>query len=74
VLRYFFHELRYQKATVHIYDFNTPSIKLHESLGFKHEGRLRRMCFTNGDYHDDVLMGLTAEEFYGKHPKQSLSL
>ncbi|HTY08523.1 MAG TPA: GNAT family protein [Candidatus Edwardsbacteria bacterium] len=70
VLRYFFHEMRYQKATVHIYDFNAPSIKLHESLGFKHEGRLRRMCFTNGEHHDEVLMGMTKEEFDRKYPKQ----
>jgi RimJ/RimL family protein N-acetyltransferase len=70
VLRYFFGELRYQKATVHIYDFNTSSIKLHESLGFKHEGRLRRMVYTNGDHHDEVLMGMTKEEFDRKYPKQ----
>ncbi|MDI6740643.1 MAG: GNAT family protein [Candidatus Edwardsbacteria bacterium] len=68
VLRYYFHELRYQKATVHIYSFNARSIGLHEKLGFQHEGRLRRMCFTNGEHHDDVLMGMTKEEFDRQHP------
>jgi RimJ/RimL family protein N-acetyltransferase len=63
VLRYYFEELRYQKVTVHIYAFNERSIKLHESLGFQHEGQLRRMIFTGGEYHDEVLMGLTKEEF-----------
>ena len=34
VLRYYFHELRYQKATIQIFAFNTPSVRLHEKLGF----------------------------------------
>jgi RimJ/RimL family protein N-acetyltransferase len=64
VLRYFFQELRYQKVTVEIYAFNEASIKLHERLGFVHEGRMRRMYFTNGQYHDSFVLGLTAEEWF----------
>ncbi len=63
VLRYYFRELGYQKVTVHVYDFNEPSIRLHERLGFQREGRLRRMIYTDGTYHDDLLYGMTAEEF-----------
>lgn len=63
VLTYYFGELRYQKVTVHAYAFNEPSIRLHESLGFQQEGRLRRMIFTSGEYHDVLVFGLTVEEF-----------
>jgi RimJ/RimL family protein N-acetyltransferase len=63
VLRYFFDELRYQKVTVHIYDFNDGSLQLHARLGFQLEGRLRRMIYTDGAYHDEIILGLTAEEF-----------
>lgn len=63
VLRYFFRELRYQKCNVGIYDFNAASIKLHESLGFQHEGRQRRVYFTAGKYHDEINMGITREEY-----------
>ena len=63
LLRYFFMELRYQKVTVHVYDFNEASIQLHKKLGFQVEGRLRRMIFTNGRYHDEIVLGLTADEF-----------
>lgn len=69
VLNYFFSELRYQKVTVHLYAFNESSIKLHEKLGFQHEGRLRRMIFTDGKYHDELLLGLTVEEFIGEKSK-----
>ncbi len=64
VLTYFFGELRYQKCTVHIYDFNPASLHLHEKLGFSHEGRLRRMIYTEGAYHDELVLGITAEEFW----------
>jgi len=61
--RYMFGELRYQKLTVGVYDFNTPSIRLHERLGFQPEGRLRRFGFSGGHFHDLLIFGLTAEEF-----------
>jgi RimJ/RimL family protein N-acetyltransferase len=63
VLRSFFDELGYQKAHVHVYAFNEPSIRLHERLGFQQEGRLRRLLFTGGRHHDVLVYGLTAEEF-----------
>ena len=63
VLRYYFHELRYQKATVIVYSFNERSQRLHESLGFRLEGRLRRTVYTGGRLHDELYYGLTREEF-----------
>lgn len=63
VLRYFFHERNYQKCNVDVYAFNEPSIGLHERLGFVQEGRLRRMIYTEGTYHDVLVYGITREEF-----------
>jgi RimJ/RimL family protein N-acetyltransferase len=63
VLRYYFHELRYQKVTTSVYDFNDASLALHQSLGFVQEGRLRRMGFSGGRYFDEIVVGMTREEF-----------
>lgn len=63
VLRYYFEELRYQKVTAVIYSFNAVSIGLHEKLGFQLEGRVRRMIYTGGQYHDKLFYGMTREEF-----------
>ena len=63
VLRYYFEELGYQKAHVHVHAFNAASVALHEGLGFRLEGRLRRMVFSQGRHHDVLAYGLTAEEF-----------
>jgi RimJ/RimL family protein N-acetyltransferase len=72
VLRYFFGELRYQKVNVDIYAFNEVSLKLHQKLGFQQEGVLRRMIYTNGQYHDDIILGMTAEEFWSLYPTEKL--
>jgi RimJ/RimL family protein N-acetyltransferase len=66
VLQYYFAELRYQKATVSIHADNLPSIQLHERLGFRREGQLRRMVFTAGRHVDEIWYGMTFEEFLGR--------
>jgi RimJ/RimL family protein N-acetyltransferase len=63
VLRYYFRERRYQKVNAEMWSFNTSSIRLHEHLGFRLEGQLRRMNYTGGEYHDELIYGLTCEEF-----------
>jgi RimJ/RimL family protein N-acetyltransferase len=67
VLRHFFRERRYQKVNAHVYSFNEPSLRLHERLGFQQEGRLRRMFFLDGAWVDDVIFGMTAEDFAELH-------
>ena len=63
VLRHYFNERRYQKVNAEVYGFNTASIALHERLGFTLEGRLRRMIYSGGAFHDALIYGLTQEEF-----------
>jgi RimJ/RimL family protein N-acetyltransferase len=66
LLRYCFHERRYQKCNSACTHNNEASISLHKKLGFVEEGRRRRrrrQYFFNGQYYDDVLFGLTREEF-----------
>jgi RimJ/RimL family protein N-acetyltransferase len=68
LLRFYFGELRYQKVLAGVYDFNEASIALHRALGFVEEGRLRRAYFSAGRHHDEMMFGMTAEEFSARHP------
>ncbi len=68
LLRFFFRELRYQKCTALVYSFNQRSIHFHEALGFRFEGRLRNMYFTDGEYFDELYFGLTAAEWLAIDP------
>ncbi len=63
LLRYGFRERRYQKCNSACVATNEASVRLHENLGFAHEGRRRRQWFLDGEFHDDVLFGMTREEF-----------
>jgi RimJ/RimL family protein N-acetyltransferase len=65
VLRFYFDELRYEKCTAIVYDFNEVSQRMHESLGFKLEGRLRRMGHGDGRFFDHLMYGIVAVEFRG---------
>lgn len=63
LLRYGFHELRFQKCNSGCVHINEGSIRLHKSVGFIEEGRQRRTIYMNGQYYDQILFGLTREEF-----------
>jgi RimJ/RimL family protein N-acetyltransferase len=67
VLGYMFAERRYQKANVGVYAYNAASLGLFAKLGFVEEGRRRRAEFMGGRYHDEVLLGITVEEFTATH-------
>lgn len=71
LFRYAFWERRYQKCNSACIHTNEASIALHEKLGFVHEGRRRRQVFFNGRYHDDILFGLTREEFDAAYAQPS---
>jgi len=66
LLRYYFEERRYHRATARVYSFNKASLVLQERLGFQQEGCQREIIFTRGKRHDMLLFGITAEEFWDK--------
>jgi RimJ/RimL family protein N-acetyltransferase len=63
LLKYAFWEQRYQKCNLQCSSSNEASIQSITRLGFTEEGRIRRNCFFNGGYHDEVWFGMTREEF-----------
>ncbi|TMR14858.1 GNAT family N-acetyltransferase [Nonomuraea turkmeniaca] len=63
LLRYMFFERRFQKAEAWVYSSNDASLTLHRRLGFVEEGRRRRSHYANGRYEDEVLFGMTIEEY-----------
>ncbi|MEU0570476.1 GNAT family protein [Nonomuraea sp. NPDC005983] len=68
LFRYMFWERRFQKAEAWVYSSNAASLALHRRLGFVQEGVRRRSRFAAGRYDDEVLFGMTVEEFAARYP------
>lgn len=63
VLRYAFHELRFQKYNIRCVESNQPMVNHATRLGCQAEGRIRRHIYMNGRYYDELIFALTREEF-----------
>jgi RimJ/RimL family protein N-acetyltransferase len=63
LLRYAFLERRYHKCNSACVENNVASARLHLALGFREEGRRRETLYYNGRYYDELLFGLTRDEF-----------
>lgn len=63
LLRYAFFERRLNKYSGSVLDGNIPSATMLKKLGCQHEGVRRQMVYTNGEYKDEILFGLTKDEF-----------
>lgn len=72
ILTYMFAEQRCHKCEVEVYAFNDASLALYRKLGFVEEGRLRQHEFFAGTYHDVVLLGITADEYWAGRARPSL--
>ena len=71
LLRFYFAELAYRKVETKVYSFNEPSLRFHDYLGFTREGCRRAAHFTAGGYHDVILFGMIADEFFERHGGES---
>jgi RimJ/RimL family protein N-acetyltransferase len=66
-----FKEMNLHRVYLHTYDFNERAIRCYEKCGFRHEGRAREAHFTDGKYHDYLLMAILREEFVSEDlPKE----
>lgn len=63
IMRYGFYELRMQKCNSSCVENNEASLKFHKNLGIIEEGRRRRVIYMNGKFYDNILLGITREEF-----------
>ncbi len=66
-LSYAFAVLGYHKVNLDLFEYNVRALAMYEKLGFVHEGRRRENHWSRGRFWDDVLMGITAEEWWEKH-------
>jgi RimJ/RimL family protein N-acetyltransferase len=68
LLRFMFTEMNLHRVELKVYDYNQRAQRCYEKCGFVHEGRMRQAHFHNGQYHDELVMGVLREDFLKAHP------
>ena len=63
-LAYAFRELGLNRVQLHAWAFNTRAVRAYEKAGFVVEGRRREAVFHDGRFHDELLMGVIARDFF----------
>jgi UDP-4-amino-4,6-dideoxy-N-acetyl-beta-L-altrosamine N-acetyltransferase len=63
MLRFAFHELGLKRVYLLVLEENERAIMSFEDCGFKREAILRESVFFDGKYHNQLVMGILADEF-----------
>lgn len=66
MLDYAFRKLNLNKVILGVYSPHAAAIKSYLKIGFKIEGRLKKMIHFEGGYVDKVMMGILKSEYLGK--------
>ena len=67
LLKYAFFERRLNKYYGSVLDGNIASATMLKKLGCKEEGVRKQMVYSGGKYHDEILFGLTKDEYKEAH-------
>lgn len=66
-LKYAFEYLNLNRVQLRVYDYNPRAIHVYEKCGFVKEGVLRKARYLKGEYHDVIVMGMLAQEYFAKY-------
>lgn len=67
ILKFYFGQMRCCKFEANVYEYNISSNKLCEKLGLVVEGRRRKSVYTDGRHFDEIMYGLTDDEYWTRH-------
>jgi RimJ/RimL family protein N-acetyltransferase len=68
VLRHAFTTMALHRVDLRVLEFNAGAIACYRACGFVEEGRERESCLLDGQWYDDILMGVLEHEFRSLHP------
>ncbi|GAB4542297.1 MAG: GNAT family protein [Anaerolineae bacterium] len=65
LLNFAFEEMNLNRIYLRVYAGHTAAITVYRKCGFVEEGRLREETYSEGRYHDMLVMGILKREFEG---------
>lgn len=70
MLRYGFETLNLNRICLHVYANNPGGIRAYEKAGYVREGIMRQATYSEGRYHDVLVMGVLAEEWFARKERK----
>jgi RimJ/RimL family protein N-acetyltransferase len=67
LLRHAFEEMNLHRVWLRVYAYNERGRRSYAKVGFKEEGCYREALWRHGAWHDVLVMGILAPEFFEKH-------
>lgn len=64
VLSFAFSELKLHRVSLRVLAINERAIRSYQKCGFRIEGRERETAFLDGEWHDDLIMGMLEHELH----------
>ncbi|HWP95317.1 MAG TPA: GNAT family protein [Syntrophomonadaceae bacterium] len=65
LLDYIFNIMNLNSVSLRHYEYNHRAARCYEKCGFKPVGRIRQARLINGQFYDDIIMDILAQEFPG---------
>lgn len=62
-LRFLFKRWNLNRVEADTWDGNQRAVEAYKKCGFKEEGRLRKARYVDGEYKDEIILGILKEEF-----------
>ena len=66
VLRYAFEALQLHRVDLRVLDFNHRAITCYQKCGFVEEGIERETYFSDGKWHNDIIMSILEDEYHNQ--------
>jgi RimJ/RimL family protein N-acetyltransferase len=63
LLGWAFGYLNLNRVYLRVYAYNERAIRCYRKCGFQHEGTLRQSHYSDGQYFDELMMGILRDEF-----------
>ena len=63
LLNWAFSYLNLNRISLTVYAYNERAIRCYRKAGFQYEGKMRQARYTDGQYHDELVMGVLRDEF-----------
>ena len=63
LIKFAFYKLDIYRVSLKLYEYNKRASRCYLKCGFKYEGRTRKSAFIDGQFYDEILMGILKRDF-----------